>query len=326
MNPALSLISLIFPALLSACAQAASVGDRVPEPPPAPRAVAAATVDSRAVDVGPGELDGVVLLGTHVLTMEHPAFGGFSAIEVADGRIYAVTDNGWWMEGAIVERPGGIVPMKVLFTPLRDRDGATYDKSGGDAEGLALTLGSDQPAVSFELDHRIMRRASDGRMGGLITHPAFEDLRSNGGLEALAALPDGRLLVIAEDARAGRHPMFLISPDGQLLRGGLPEVASFSVTGADLGPDGKLYVLLRDYTPLIGVTIRIDRYNLTAAGWPDDTSRQQIARFASRTGIDNMEGISAWRDQKGRLRLAVISDDNFSVVQRTLLMDLLVLE
>lgn len=32
---------------------------------------------------------------------------------------------------------------------------------------------------------------------------------------------------------------------------------------------------------------------------------------------DNLEGISVWQDPDGRIRLTMISDDNFMVFQRT---------
>ena len=43
------------------------------------------------------------------------------------------------------------------------------------------------------------------------------------------------------------------------------------------------------------------------------------AGLASR--IDNMEGITAWRDENGDTRIAILSDDNYSRIQRTLLLE-----
>ena len=34
--------------------------------------------------------------------------------------------------------------------------------------------------------------------------------------------------------------------------------------------------------------------------------------------LDNMEGISVWRDADGRIRVTLISDDNFFPLQQTM--------
>ena len=73
--------------------------------------------------------------------------------------------------------------------------------------------------------------------------------------------------------------------------------------------------------PLIGVSIRVLRYDLGEDGFPLPRTRTQLAAFESASGIDNMEGLSIWTDRKGRVRMALISDDNFNLIQRTLLMD-----
>ena len=44
----------------------------------------------------------------------------------------------------------------------------------------------------------------------------------------------------------------------------------------------------------------------------------------SASGIENMEGIAVWRDASGRTRLTLISDDNFTGLLRTLLLDFVV--
>ena len=85
-------------------------------------------------------------------------------------------------------------------------------------------------------------------------------------------------------------------------------------------------MLLRDYIPLIGVSIRLHRYRLGEDGFPDPATREDLAAFESSGGIDNMEGIALWTDADGRTRLALISDDNYNALQRTLLVDFIVLD
>lgn len=275
-------------------------------------------INSEAVEIAPGKLKRLRLRGTRVLTAETDHFGGFSGLLVRDGRMKAVTDAGWLLEAPLVDGSDGLEPGLARMVALTDPDGALLDKSGGDAEGLAVLDG--RFFVSFERDHRIMEIGEGAQLQGLLQYRAFETLGSNKGLESLATLPDRALIAIAEASGTEGHPVFVLEGD-ELHQGTLVEVAPYSVTGADVGPDGLLYLVQRYYSPLTGVRIRIDRMALTEEGFPLPGTRQLLAEYESGSGIDNMEGISVWTDAQGRLRLALISDDNFNFVQRTLLMD-----
>ncbi len=103
----------------------------------------------------------------------------------------------------------------------------------------------------------------------------------------------------------------------------LSDNASF-VTGADYGPGGVLYVLERDYSLLRGLSIRVVRYWPGRDGLPLPETQEVLVELPSDTGIDNMEGISLWTDAEGRTRLTMISDDNFSPIQRTIIVEAVV--
>lgn len=300
------LLAVAWLALLPACAEeTASPGD--------------IRIFARAVEIAPGELNGLTLLGTVSLHANHKAFGGFSGLSVRGDRLTAVSDRGWWLEADLAEGESGLFPLGARLTQMRDSGGEPISQAGGDAEGL--TMNRDRLLVSFERDHRVMEGRPDGRLGGLVQDRRFERLRSNKGLEALATLPDGSVLAIAEEAGQDGYPMFRLRSDSRIAAGTLPAVGSFSVTGADLGPDGQLYVLLRDYSPLRGVRIAIIRYPIGTDGLPEPSAAVVLASYGSGSGIDNMEGISLWTDRAGRVRMTLISDDNFNFLQRTLLMD-----
>ncbi len=309
------LLLLALGAALAACAPAAAgQGNRLSDRE-------ALEISSHPVAIKGGTLNGLRLRGTVVLTADHGAFGGFSGLKIADGRMLAVSDVGWLLNAPLIDDGDGLRPGAAEFVALRDSDGERFDKKGGDAEGVAGS--PDDYALSFERDHRITAATPRGQAE--IRHRAFETLRSNSGIEALARLPDGRLLAIAEGHRSGGAPAFLITGE-TVETGALPLNVEHYVTGADFGPDGRLYVVLRDYSFLSGVSIRIHRYGLAENGFPDQRSREVLAEFESESGIDNMEGIARWRDAKGILRLTLISDNNFNALQRTLVIDFEVLE
>jgi hypothetical protein len=275
-------------------------------------------VTAEPVEIAGGQLDGLVLTGAWALASRWAYFGGLSGLHVADGRLIAVSDEGWWFSVELAGQ-GDLLRLKnPRLAPMRDGEGDTYTKAGGDAEGL--TRLGDRLMVSFERDHRVMALRETGRMGATIQFDAFEGLRLNDGLEALATLPNGRLLAFAEGGAEEGVPMFVIDPEGAVTEARLPRATGHSVTGADIGPDGRLYLVLRRYSLISGISIRVMRYSLDADGLPLPETAETLAAFESESGIDNMEGISLEHDPNGATSLWLISDDNFNILQRTLLL------
>lgn len=281
-----------------------------------------------------GEFSGLEPAGAWTLWSPHPRFGGLSGLLVEDepggARILAVTDQGWWFGGRFVAARDGHRLEDARLAPMRDPGGETYDKAGGDAEGLARV--GARLAVAFERDHRIMWLRDSGRLGGTVRDRAFEELPTNKGIEALASLPDGRLLALAESRAEDGVRLFLIDPeapdapkDEEAAAQGVVEArlavpGRHAVTGADVGPDGRLYLVLRDFSMVLGLSIRVMRYRLGEDGLPLADSAETLAAFEQGSGIDNMEGIAVEAAPEGGLDLWLISDDNFNPLQRSLLM------
>jgi hypothetical protein len=306
--------------LLAALLLSHGAGTAEPLPPGWELALADAApvvVTAEPVAITGGELTGLALRGAWVLRGDHRNFGGFSGLVVAGERLFAVSDQGWWF-GASLRLDGGALHLaNARLAPMRDGEGGRYTKAGGDAEGLTRLGG--RLAVSFERNHRLMFLRDTGRVGATIQPRSFEQFRSNKGLEALASLPDGRMITLAEGADDSGVPVFLIDPAGEVTEARLPRAGSHSVTGADIGPDGRLYLVLRDYSILFGPSIRLIRYRLGPDGLPLPASAETLAAFEAAGGIDNMEGIALERGPDGKTRLWLISDNNFRSSQRTLL-------
>jgi hypothetical protein len=278
-------------ALAALAALALNPEARSAEPLPQGWELAVATAVPLTVTAGPvgitgGKLTGLALSGAWVLRGDHPNFGGFSGLLMSSGRLIAVSDKGWWLGASLRQHGSDLRLANTRLAPMRDGEGDPYTKAGGDAEGLALK--GSRLVVSFERDHRLMVLRDTGRMGGTIQPRSFEQFRSNNGLEALATLPDGRLIAFSEGTDEGETPMFLIDPADGVTESRLPRTSNHSVTGADIG------------LPLPG-------------------SAETLAAFEASSGIDNMEGIALDTGPSGEARLWLISDDNFRSTQRTLL-------
>jgi hypothetical protein len=82
--------------------------------------------------------------------------------------------------------------------------------------------------------------------------------------------------------------------------------------GADFRPDGRFYLLERSFGPL-GFRSRVRSWHLAEDGGQDERLHLQTERRTH----DNLEGLAVWRDSADRIRLTMISDDNFLFFQST---------
>lgn len=288
------------------------------------------TGDPAAKSFGPLEY-----IGGFEMRGQHPNFGGLSAIRVgADGRSFlAVTDTGDWVQGRIVYaggRPTGIAD--VTISPLLTADGRRAKDIGlWDAESIARD--GDQVFVGIEREHAVL--AFDLRDGGLAARgssvplPAFvQRWWSNRGIEAMGVFPAGgphagRLIGLAERSGEGDQPSegFVMDKDGGApFRFAIARADGFETTDLDFLPNGDLVILERFFTPRRGVAMRLKRVK-TADIRPDAVvMAETLLTLDNSHHIDNMEGLSIHRSPTGETVLTIISDDNFSIVQRTLLL------
>ena len=79
-------------------------------------------------------------------------------------------------------------------------------------------------------------------------------------------------------------------------------------------------MLERDFKWLGGFATRIRRFTPGPDGFGDEATLLET-RFGE---LDNMEGISVWKDEKGSIRVTLISDDNFFPLQRTMFAEYIV--
>ena len=284
---------------------------------------AAALAAGPAWAPGPGlEFDAMVTWSD-----SEPRFGGFSGIEVQEeGRaLTAISDRGSWATAEMIREDGRLTEVRTTgIGPLRAISGAALGEDDADAEGLARDADGSF-YVSFEVFHRIRRyRDIDGPAEEVPPHPEFSRLQRNSALEALAIDEDGAIYAIPERSGAWERPFPVYrlangrwDRDLELRRDG-----TFLVVGADFGPDGRLYVLERDFQWLGGFSSRIRSFRLGPRGFDDEVTLLETGRGA----IDNMEGISVWSDPTGQTRVTLISDDNFFALQRTVVIEYLLNE
>ncbi len=252
-------------------------------------------------------------LSTFVWDEPTPRFGGFSGIEVMPDGLHflVISDRSMLIDGVFSRTDGQISGITAGDRHLlRDIDGNNMSGEMADSEGLAVAA-DGQIYLSFEGVPRIeVRSGTMAVPDPLPDAPAFLLMEENASLEALALGLDGTIYTIPE--RSGRpdrpFPVYRLR-DGQWdIAFSISHPDTFLISGADIGPDGLLYVLERDFNGL-GFRSRIRRFDLTGAG--------EVILLETSTGThDNLEGISVWQDPDG-IRITMISDDNFRFFQET---------
>lgn len=266
-------------------------------------------------------------------------FGGISALRVQPdgGHFIALSDRGHWLRGRIVyarSAPAGIADAEMA--PMLSTDGRPLTARGWyDTESLADDSGTLY--VGIEGVHRIVKfnYGKDGlrARGAPIPVPAeFKSFPSNQGLEALAMVPKGQPLAGALVAitELALDPAGNIK--GFLLGGPTPGAFSvkrsdeFSVTDCAFLPGGDLLILERRFSWLRGAAVRIRRF-AAADLKPGAVLVGDELLFADvRQQVDNYEALAVHRTAAGETVLTLMSDDNFSPLQRTLLMQFTLLE
>ena len=137
----------------------------------------------------------------------------------------------------------------------------------------------------------------------------------------------GTLIAISErglDA-GGKLIAFLVGgkTPGQF---GVRRTDDFDISDAVLLPSGDLLLLERKFSWLGGVGIRIRRVPLASVGPGAVIDGPAIFNADLGNEIDNMEGIDAHVTPEGDTVLTLISDDNFSMIQRNLLLQFTLVE
>ena len=268
------------------------------------------------------------------LTSKDPRFGGISALHMdADGSHFlALSDRGTWLKGRIVYRGGR--PASVADSEMAPVLGANgkplaahgwYDTESLTEDGAGkFYVGVERVETIVRFDVRKYGLAARGQP--IFVPDDFKTFTYNKSLECLAAAPKGsplagELIAVTEHSldAAGNHRAFLLRGKN-VGRFSVKRSDDFDVSDCAILPPNDLLLLERSYSLARGVAMRIRRIplNMIKPGALVDGTPLIVADLAYQ--IDNMEGLGVSRDAQGGTILTLVSDDNFSALQRTLLL------
>ena len=253
-----------------------------------------------------------------VLTSSFRGFGGLSGLRLdpKGERFISMSDKGTWFTGRIVYRGREMTGLAdVEAAPMLGLDGRPITARGWfDTESIALD--GSLVYIGLERVNQLLKfdfaKGFTRALGEVVPlPPAARKLPFNKGLEALVMVPKGlplagTLIAISERGldREGNIIAFLIGgkTPGQF---GVRRTDNFDISDAVL-------------TTGIGIRIRRIPLNSIAPGAVIDGPSIFDADLGQE--IDNLEGIDAHVTPDGDTILTMVSDDNFSLIQRTLLL------
>jgi hypothetical protein len=274
-----------------------------------------------------------------VLTSPFPGFGGLSGLRLdrKGERFISFSDKGDWFTGRIVYRDAEMTGLAdVEAAPMLGPDGRPITARGWyDSESIAID--GSLVYIGLERVNQVLRfDFSEGftrSLGEVVPMPtAVKKLPYNKGLEALVFVPGGMplagtLIALSErglDAN-GNLVAFLVggpSPGQFSVR----RTKKFDISDATLLASGELLVLERKFSLVEGLNVRIRRIALKSLAPGALVDGPVIFEVDLGEEVDNMEGIDAFVTPQGETVLTMISDDNFSLIQRTLLLQFVLVD
>lgn len=277
---------------------------------------------------------GVRLLGA--LQLPVVRIDGIELVELsalgydADAEIlYMLSDQGGLFESRLRVRDDALVGIDILAAhALRDAGGEPLTGRAADSEGLSLidarngVAGDTRLLVSFERNARVAEYLPDGRLLREHGLPAQLDpgrfSSINRGPEAIAIDAAGNYLLAPERPLHGDRTdhITIFAADGRRWLYPLASTNS-ALVAMEMLDNGEVLVLERDFERFV---YRLVTRLRIASGFGHDGATltvRDVANFDNREGwrVDNFEGLTRLRDD----RYLMVSDNNESILQRTLL-------
>lgn len=269
------------------------------------------------------------------LNADNADFGALSGLDFTpDGELIAVADTGFWFVARPVENDSRIIDLTdARIAPiLDDRGKPLRGKRQSDAEGLRIVNGDSLTAfVTFERQDYLRRFVAapdfaQARSRSIRLPKSVRNISHNGGLEAIAVAPEqrpfsGAIVVIAEhslDAN-GNHRGWILGSRraGAFL---VNRKDDFDITDAAFLANSDLLILERKFNLTEGVGMRIRRIAAADLLPGETVDGQTLIEANLRFQIDNMEGMALRPGRQGETLITLVSDDNNSIIQRTILL------
>jgi hypothetical protein len=306
--------------LLAACAKTPTTAGPAPGPTEGPIRILAKSLSLNPKNPAQDRVgDFVFAGGLQLSSPDTSLLGGFSDIKVdRTGNLVSESDEGSLLHAHIVlDAMGRLVGLDhATIVRLKGEGGQVLpDKAEADAEGVALWPNGDL-MISFERDHRIWIYPAAGGAPRVAPRPT-ESMPANAGMEGLALAPSRGVDAYWVGVENGDIFLCHLATDCQQVVDYPYPPSGWRLPALGETPAGEFVLMHTTWDPFLGNRIALSIWPKTPVkgGRPIDTL--SLARPLT---VDNFEGVAVVPGPRGGDRFYMISDDNFSDRQRTLLL------
>jgi hypothetical protein len=294
------------------------------------------TADSRLVELIPLPMDsresvqkdfaGLKLMSAFQLRSRDGSFGGLSGLFIEPNKFYAVSDRGRWIAARMVFNADGSLADLVdwQIKPLLAPDHTPVRGASSDSEALARAI-DGSVLVAFEQDHRLWRYPPPpanftSPPVPVPVPPELSKAPINGGLEAIAVLPNRQILALTEEFQNadGSFKGWLIE-NNRFAELSYTPSSGFRVADCVALKNGDLIVLERSHTFFGRLRGRIKVVSGTSVRPGAKLVGKDLLRLEPPLAADNFEGVTVQEDPINGTMIYVVSDDNFHPLFRTVL-------
>lgn len=278
--------------------------------------------------------NGVSIVSAFELSSPNSHFGSYSALALLpNNMLFTASDQGAYLRFSTAkllrakQQEEGEIPSPKFARLAGEEE---TDKTLVDIEAITADHGRGLLWFAYEGTNVIERRRSDLNGAKRVEPAAISDFSSNSGPEAMVRLKNGRFILLSEghDSSVPTHPAVYFDSDPVGGAVGVPflfqPIPEYRPVDMAQLPDGRVLILHRrvipGFIPSLASKIMIADPAEIAAG--QTWYGKELAAIASPNPSDNYEGIAVYMRKDGAIGIWLITDDNQSRFQRTLLLNL----
>ncbi len=275
------------------------------------------------------------------LWSNNPFFGSMSSFRFFEPgkKFIGVEDTGFLYSGTLARDANGAPSgfSQYRYRSIAEIEGhGDGDKWETDAEGTAID--GDRMLISFERDHRITEYRANPEtldvsvVGNIPILMPRKELRRNRSLETIAIAPKGNpragmMVTVTEkslDADGNMYAAVLNGPEKGVFK--VARHGEFDATDGAFLPNGDFLLLERSFSMAGGIKMRLRQIP------GDELKKGALADgevlLTADMGyqIDNIEGLDVWKRADGATMLSMVSDDNQSLLQRSVYLEFRLLD
>ncbi len=280
----------------------------------------------------------VTIMGAVELRSTDDDFGGLSAlVMLADKqKTYLLTDRAYLIVADSVINPETLAIEcfnNALIRPLRGRSTNPLVWHDADSEGMSIDADGKKILVSFERHHRVV--TYNPREEKLLPHKQYDafdvkNLPFNESYESVLRLKDKSIIAFPERHEIQENVLtgFRLMPNEQqdakttLQNLHLRRYDGFWLTDLRQLSNGDFITLERSFNIFDGMALQMRHIKHDDFLSGETADGDIIFKMQSGDGVDNFEGLDIVPQDDGSYMMYVTSDNNFSALQKTLIMSL----